>query len=212
MAVNYTEELLAQAESWASTPLTEKRSPAGLATLAALYSALTGTAAGSCRQCQFSDYNAAVTSYIRQAQRILHPETVAKQTYTLAPGFENQTFVHEQHAKVVSAENLTDKDAEFFIENGYGHAFLKDGKAIATEGAKDEQAEAPKLTEKEQAQADYKAAFGEEADPKLTIKQLKAKTAQREAELEAEDTTSSSDTGATDATGDSTGPSDVDPK
>ena len=209
MAVIYTEELLSRANTWLSTPLNQRRSPEGLRALAALYTDLTGESAGSCRQCQFSDFNSAVGSYSREAQRFLHPETVANSTYTLASPFQNEQLVHEKYGKVVSAENLTDKDAEFFIENGYKHAFLKNGKPLSDEADKDE---TPKLTEKEQAQADYKAAYGEDPDQKLTIKELKEATSKKVAAAPAGNADTATTTGAVTDGGDQDAPSDIVPK
>ncbi|KUG06880.1 hypothetical protein [Solirubrum puertoriconensis] len=193
MAIAYTEELLAQAEAWASLPLEERRSAAGLLQLAVLYSYITGEPAGSCRQCQYSDYNQVVQAYIRQATRHLHPETMADSNYTLANGYESEQFVHEDYNKVVTADNLTDEDAEFFIGKGFEHAFVKKASAAEateaestgeTEGEEEEPAKKP--TEKERLLATYKQLHGEEADASLTIPQLKEANAAKQADLDAQ--------------------------
>ncbi|WP_400190666.1 hypothetical protein [Hymenobacter sp. B81] len=186
MAVTYTQELLDRAEAWTRQPLAEKRSAAGLIRLAALYSAITGTAAGSCRQCQYSDYNAVVQAYVRQASAHLYPETVSKTQYSLAPGFENETFVHEAYDQAVTAATLTDADAEFFIKNGFGHAFLKDGKPIPQKTEAEAAGDgAPKL-KKADYQARYEELHGEKPDEKLTIAQLIEANDAKQADLDAQ--------------------------
>jgi len=124
VGVAYTQALLDRASAYVGQPLSARRYDEGLTELTSLYTAVTGQAVGKCRQCQYSDYLAAVQAYIRQATRELHPETMADSNYTLAPGFENETFVHEAYGKAVTAENLTDADAKFFIGKGFKDAFI----------------------------------------------------------------------------------------
>lgn len=135
MATRYTAELLAQATAYVARPLSERRQPAGLAELADLYAAITGQSGSSCRQCQYSDFFSSLQSYIREATRFLHPELMTESKYTFAPGFQSETLVHESYTKKVTADNLTDEDAKFFLKNGYGHVIVEKGaKPAATEG------------------------------------------------------------------------------
>lgn len=168
MGVTYSQVLLDRATAYVAQPLSARRYEQGLAEVTALYSEITGQPASTCRQCQYSNYLAVVQAYIRQATRELHPETMAESTYTIAPGFENETFVHEGYAIAVTAENLTDEAAEFFIDKGFKHAFVK---KAAAESPKTEGDKPP--TEKQTLQARYKELHGEEADAKLTIADLK---------------------------------------
>ncbi|MGI4884280.1 MAG: hypothetical protein ACRYFR_04905 [Janthinobacterium lividum] len=128
----FSEALVARAQAWADQPLNDKRRPAGLAELAALWSAITGQPAGTCRQCQFSDFNATVGAYLRESFRYLHPELMADAKFLLAAAFATQSLVHESYNKAVTADNLTDEDAAFFITHGYAHAFTKaNGKPLS---------------------------------------------------------------------------------
>jgi hypothetical protein len=181
-AVAYTEELLARASAWASLPLEERRRPAGLAELAALYGDITSAPVSSCRQCQYSDYSAVVQAYVRQASRLFHPETMPDSNYTLAPGYENETFVHESFSQAVTADNLTDEAAEFFIKAGFEHAFVKKAQPKTSKP----QEEPAKLTPKQQLQATYKELYNEDADDKVTSEQLKELIATKQAELDAQ--------------------------
>ncbi len=176
MAINYTQELLDRAKAYTEQPLNSRRYADGLAEVSALYSAITGEAVGTCKQCQYSDYLAVVTNYIRVATRFLHPETMPDSKYTIAPGLENETFVHEGYNSAVTAENLTDQAAEFFISKGFKHAFILKPSA---EGVEPEGNKPP--TEKQQLQARYKELFQAEADEKLTIAQLKEGIKSKEA-------------------------------
>jgi len=169
VAVEYTQELLDRAQEYVDKSVSDRRYEAGLTELTSLYTAITGDPVGKCRQCQVSDYMSVVNGYTRAATRFLHPELMPESKYTIAPGLENETFVHEGYNKAVKAENLEDADAEFFISKGFTDAFiLKAGQSADGEGDKE-----PKLTEKQQLQARYKELFGEDADEKLTIAQLK---------------------------------------
>jgi hypothetical protein len=178
VAVDYgNADTLRRVQAWLARPLPEKRQPAGLAELAAVYALASGQPTSNCRQCHYSDYVALIKAYERHSLRLLHPQTMPPSTYTLAPGFENETFVHESYREAVTADNLTDSAVEFFIQNGYKHAFLK------KEEAKAETAP-PKLLKADH-QARYKALFGEEPDARLTVDDLlkanDAKQAERDA-------------------------------
>jgi hypothetical protein len=138
VATVYTQELLDRATAYAGQPLTDRRSPAGLAELASIYSAITGLEVGSCRQCQYSDFLAAISNYSRAATRFLHPETMPDTKYAFAPGLENEQLVHDSYGKVVTAENLEDKDVEFFKSKGLDKLFvLKSKKDVAAPAATD---------------------------------------------------------------------------
>lgn len=138
MARAYTQDLLDRASAYVTRSLGAKRSPEGLAALASLYADVTGEPVGSCRQCQYSDFVHSLTSYIREATRFLHPETMAETTYQIIGPAAGETFVHPSWNKAVTSDNLTDKDAEFFIKHGYADTFVrKDG---STAGAKAEDA------------------------------------------------------------------------
>ena len=138
MTTVYTQELLDRATAYAGQPLTDRRSPAGLAELASIYSAVTGEEVGSCRQCQYSDFLAALSKYSRAATRFLHPELMSDSKYAFAPGLENEQLVHDSYGKVVTAENLEDKDVEFFKSKGMGSLFVaKTKKGAETTAATD---------------------------------------------------------------------------
>lgn len=178
-AVDYhNAETLRRVQAWLALPLTKKRSLAGLDELAALYRLTSGSTAGRCRQCQYSDFNAAVVAYERHSFRLLHPHLMANTQYALAPGFENEQFVHESYSEVVTAENLTDEAAEFFIANGFENAFVKRADAkTETEGR-------PKLLKADH-QARYKELFGQEPDARLTVDELTRANDAKQAELDA---------------------------
>lgn len=168
MAVAYTPELLSRVQTWLSYSASKRRTAGNLAELHQLYAAITGQSAAGCTNCNFSGYVGILEAYQRQSLRHLFPETVKSSSYTLAPGLENETLVHESYSKTVTADNITDEDAEFFIKNGFPHAFLKNGKVITAEA----EATTPKLKTKADFQARYKELFGEDADEKLIIAQL----------------------------------------
>ena len=135
MSVTYTQQLLDRVAAYAGQPLTDRRSAAGLAELASLYAAITGQQVGACRQCQYSDYLAALTNYSRSATRFLHPELMPDSKYALAAGLENEQIVHDSYGKVVTSENLEDKDVEFFQSKGMGKLFVLKSKKGAAEAA-----------------------------------------------------------------------------
>lgn len=168
MGVVYSLELLSQARAWLVLHLNDKRTPAGLEALTSLYTAITGESSSTCRQCQYSDYAALVSAYIREATSILNPEIMSDKQYTIAPGFEAETFVHENYSKAVTADNFTNEDAEFFIANGGTHIFIAmPGTEIGADGKKKPE---PRL--KSEFQARFAELFGDEADDKLTVAQL----------------------------------------
>ncbi|TGE04757.1 hypothetical protein [Hymenobacter fodinae] len=169
MAVAYTEEIASRAQAWLDASYSKRHTNEYKAELHALYALITGNPAAGCTNCNFQGYVDILSAYVRHYQRQSTPELMANATYSLAPGFENEQFVHESYSEVVTADNLTDKSAEFFISKGFKHAFLKNGKAIEDEAAKED---APKLTEKQKKQAEYKEVLGTDADDKLTIAQL----------------------------------------
>lgn len=177
MAVDYhNADTLRRVQAWLAMPLIKKRQPDGLAELAAVYSLASGQPTSNCRQCHYSDYVAVVKAFERHSLRLLHPQTMPPSTYTLAPGFENETFVHESYAEAVTADNLTDAAAEFFIKNGYKHAFLKKEEAKA-------EAATPKLLKADH-QARYKELFGQEPDARLTVDDLLKANDAKQAELD----------------------------
>lgn len=161
MATVYTQELLDRATAYAGQPLTDRRSPAGLAELAGIYSAITGLEVGSCRQCQYSDFLAALSNYSRAATRFLHPEIMSDSKYAFAPGLENEQLVHDSYDKVVTAENLEDKDVAFFKSKGFDKLFVEKSKkdaaaADADSGDKATDAEKKAKTEAEAGKAALK--------------------------------------------------------
>jgi hypothetical protein len=124
----YTQELLDRAQAYVEQPLTARRgTEQGLAELAALYSLITGEAEGDCRQCQVSDFMAAVTVYIREATRFFHPELMADSKYTFASKYANEIIADGRYSKAVTAENMTDQDAEYLLKLGYAHVIQLKG-------------------------------------------------------------------------------------
>ncbi|GGG34226.1 hypothetical protein [Hymenobacter glacieicola] len=180
MAAAYNEELLSRVQTWLGYSYSKRHTRENTAELHALYAAITGGSAEGCTNCNYDGYVGLLEAYERQSLRFLHPELMPESNYTLAPGFENETFVHESYSKAVTADTLTDEAAEFFISKGYGHAFVK------KEGA-ETKSEAPKLTEKQQLQAEYKDLFAQDADEALTIPKLKEAIAAKKAELDQQD-------------------------
>jgi phosphatidylserine decarboxylase len=124
---SYTQQLLDRATTYVEQPLAARRYAEGMAEVSALYAEITGEPISSCRQCQYSNYLAVVTAYIREATRFLHPETMADSNYTFASQFANEQIADGRYSKVVTAETLTDKDAEALIKLGYGHVIVKKG-------------------------------------------------------------------------------------
>jgi hypothetical protein len=182
VAVDYhNAETLRRVQAWLAMPLMKKRHPDGLAELAAVYALASGQPTSHCRQCHYSDYVAVIKAYERHSLRLLHPQTMPPSTYTLAPGFENETFVHESYSEAVTADTLTDAAAEFFIQNGYQHAFLKAGKPLEEEAPAE-----PKRLLKADHQARYKELFGQEPDARLTVDELLKANDAKQAELDAQ--------------------------
>jgi hypothetical protein len=149
VATNYNQELLDRATAYVGQPMDYRRRE-GLAEISALYSAITGGVVGTCRQCQYSDYLAVVTTYIRLATNFLHPKLMSETKYAIAAPLAGETFTHDSYNKAVTAENLTDTDAEFFIKHGYKDAFVlkSAGPAAKTEDAGKQEAD-PKAAERE---------------------------------------------------------------
>jgi hypothetical protein len=164
----YSQALLDRASAYVAKPVEARRYAEGMAEITALYSAITGQPVGTCQQCQYLDFLAAVNAYIREATRFLHPETMADSKYTIVPGMQNEKFVHENYSKVVTADNMTDADAEFLIKNGFKHAILPK----EAPKAEDEGDQKPVLKLKADFQARFKELFEADADEKLTIAQL----------------------------------------
>lgn len=157
MRAAYTQQLLDRAQAYVEQPLTARRgTEAGLVELTALYSIISGEAAGTCRQCQVSDFLAVVTAYIREATRFLHPELMSESTYTFAPAYANEQIADGRYEKVVTAENLEDKDAEALIKLGYSHVIVKKGAAEKAAAAGDDKPEAS-ATETKAKEAEAKA-------------------------------------------------------
>lgn len=135
MPTSYTQELLDRAQAYIEQPLAARRYDGGLTEISQLYADITGEPVGKCRQCQYLDYLAVVTAYIREATRSLHPETVKHSKYTFAAGFQDEVIADGRYTKVVTNENLDDADAEALITLGYGHVIvLKPGEEAAAEG------------------------------------------------------------------------------
>jgi hypothetical protein len=139
VGLNYSQQVADRAQAWANQSLTEKRSPDGLRELAAVWSAIQGQPAGGCRQCQYSDYNAVITTYLREFSRLQNPELMSESTYQLAPQFADVSLVDEGLNGVFTADNLTDEVAEYFIGKGRTDLFVKKGEAAqvaATDASK----------------------------------------------------------------------------
>jgi hypothetical protein len=179
VAVQYSEETLSRVKAWLSYSGSKRRTRENTAELHQLYAAISGGSATGCTNCNFSNYVAILTAYERQATHHFFPSTMADSSYALAPGYENETFVHEKFGEAITADNLTDKAAEFFIKNGFKHAFVKKEAAKADAGQ-------PTLR-KADYQARYKELLGTDADDKLTIAQLTEAIEAKEAELNKQD-------------------------
>jgi hypothetical protein len=151
--VAYTQQLLDRAQAYVEKPLSARRYDEGLGEISQLYADITGEPVGKCRQCQYLDYLAVVTAYIREATRFLHPELMSKSKFTFAPGFQNEAIADGRYSKVVTAENLTDEDAEALLKLGYGHVIVLKPSAEGAEVGAAEQGEAdgqqPAPTERE---------------------------------------------------------------
>lgn len=138
----YSQALAERAQAWLSRPLTAgpegKRSAEGLLELATVWAAIQRQPLPECiRQCQYSERHADVAAYVREFSRLQNPATMSDTTtaskYQLAPAYASQTFNHEDYNGTLTADNLTDEGAEFFIGKGYGHAFTpRDGSALTS--------------------------------------------------------------------------------
>lgn len=171
MGVHYSQALAERAQAYQDRPLSDKRSPEGLAELAAIWSAIQGQPAGSCRQCQYSDFTHALVSYLRDFSRLQYPDLMSDSAYQLAPPFASETLVHEDYGRVVTADTLTDADVEFFTSKGRGDLFVKKSASTATAAdssastdstpSADETAPLAKLTKEQEAHAVTKAKAAE---------------------------------------------------
>lgn len=158
MATTYTTDLLERSRAYEAQPIEQHRSPEGLAAIAQLYAEITGQAVGGYRQCQYSDYRAVVTAYIREATRFFFPHLMAESSYTFAPQFANETISDGRYNKNVTAENLTDDDAKALLKLGYGHVIVKKGKEEAkADTASTDATEAEPTEAEKKAQADLKS-------------------------------------------------------
>ena len=129
----YTQALLDRANAYTGQPLNNRRYAPGLTEISQLYVHITGETVGTCRQCQYKDFLAVVTAYSREATRFLHPELMADSKYTFAPGFADEVIADGRYNKTVTAENLTDEDAEALIKLKYDHVIvLKPGQEPGT--------------------------------------------------------------------------------
>jgi hypothetical protein len=190
MALTYSQELLDRATAYVGQAASARRYDAGLTEITDLYTAITGQAVGKCRQCQYSDYLAVVQAYIRQATRELHPETMPESNYTLAPGLENETFVHESYGKAVTGANMNDDDAKFFISKGFDKAFVlkssqkptADGSQAETETQADQPQPSAREAELEKEVASGKQALETEKEAHLATKKKAAETLKGEKE------------------------------
>jgi hypothetical protein len=167
VAVLYTQALADRATAWLARPLTNspegKRSAEGLLELATIWAAINQTGLPEClRQCQYSERAQAVRNYLTEFSRqLLFPDAMSdtpQSKYQIAPAFAGQSFVDEGLAAPVTAENLTDDAAEYFIKKGRSDAF------ILRSQAKEEPASEPGKTEPEGDTRDYAAELKTEQD------------------------------------------------
>lgn len=170
MKADYNQALLDKAQAYIEQPLTARRYDGGLTEISQLYADITGEPVGKCRQCQYLDYLAVVTAYIREATRFLHPELMADSKYTFAPGFQNEVIADGRYSKVVKAENLDDKDAEALIKLGYGHVIVKKSSKEA------DATDADDTTEVSDSEKKAKEAEGKAKDALKTEKEAHAAT------------------------------------
>jgi pyruvate/2-oxoacid:ferredoxin oxidoreductase beta subunit len=176
MAAAHTPELLARAEAYLALPVRERRlKRAALDELLSLYNAITGQRRTWCPSCEYADFFKVVADYIHQSHNPLSSATMATSKYQIASGFENETFVHEKLSEPITAANLTDEAAEFFIKNGYDKQF------VLKPGAPDEESEAKPT--KADLRARYKELFNEEAPKKHTVEHLTKDIETKEAEV-----------------------------
>jgi hypothetical protein len=150
MGVLYTQDLAERATAWLARPLTAspegKRSAEGLLELATIWAAINRTGLPEClRQCQYSERAQALRNYLVEFSRHpLFPDTMletSQSKYQIAPDFAGQTFVDEGLSAPVTAENLTDEAAEYFIKKGRKDAFILRSSAPAEVAAGEAAAE-----------------------------------------------------------------------
>lgn len=137
--MRYSAALATSAQAWLARPLAERRNAAGLAELTQVWAAIQGLASAPlCRQCQYSDRVHDLNAYLREYARLTptspsmttEDTTAAPATYQLKPEFAGQTLTADDWNKAVTADNLTDEDAEHFIKRGFGHVFQRIGAAL----------------------------------------------------------------------------------
>ncbi|MGI4819880.1 MAG: hypothetical protein ACRYFV_01605 [Janthinobacterium lividum] len=132
MGLAYTQALLERATAYLARPLTAapegKRSAEGLLELATIWAAIHRCPLPEClRQCAYSERHASVAAYVRDFSSHSSFTAMSETTqtkYQIAPAFAGQQFVHDDLAAPVTAENLTDETAEFFIKHGRKDAFI----------------------------------------------------------------------------------------
>jgi hypothetical protein len=128
---------------------------------------------------------AVVNNYIREATRFLHPELMPDSKYTFAPQFANEQIADGRYSKVVTAETLTDKDAEALIKLGYGHVIVLKSGAEAGEPAGDDKAGANETeTKAKEALKTEKAAHSETKKELTATKKELVATATKLADAE----------------------------
>jgi hypothetical protein len=146
MGVLYTQALADRATAWLARPLTAspegKRSAEGLLELATIWAAINRTGLPEClRQCQYSERAQALRNYLVEFSRHpLFPDAMSETSqskYQIAPAFAGQTFVDEGLSTPITAENLTDEAAEYFIKKGRKDAFILRSSTPAEDAAGD---------------------------------------------------------------------------
>lgn len=130
--MRYSAELAARADAWLALPLAQKRSPEGLTELGSLWATMQGLPPVACRQCQYSDRARDVATYLRDYHRFTqHPDAMSDSKYTFAPQFTGEVIADGRYNKTVTAENLTDADAEALLKLDYGHVIVLKAGATA---------------------------------------------------------------------------------
>ena len=129
MGVLYSQELADRATAWLARPLTNspegKRSAEGLLELATIWAAINRTGLPEClRQCQYSERAATLRKYLTDFSHFQAPELMQDSKYQFAPAYRNESISDERYAKKVTADNLTDEDAEFLLKRGYNHVII----------------------------------------------------------------------------------------
>ena len=147
MGLLYSQVLADRAQTWLSQPLNDRRSPDGLLELASIWAAIHQLPLPEClRQCQYSERCASVAAYLREFSRLSSTSAMSDPPQSqsqFAPQFANETLVHEDLAGPVTAANLTDETAEFFIKQGRKDLFVKRGAAEAADATPGEPGNSP---------------------------------------------------------------------